>query len=696
MRKVLGGSLVALAACALAGPSLAATPREQQFSLAGQAAVKLLVAEEGWYRVTRKRLVAAGLPASAAPARLQLYADGKQVPIRATKAAIEFYGVPLDTVTTNKQTYWLIAGAKPGLRIRTVAGGVAAGPVARTFPATARSAPREIYVSSIHNGEAGNVFGPAVRAGAETVVKLALTRPALKRPASIAVALTGFSLLPHKTRVRVNGTVVGTVDFARQVRSVGTFAVPAGVLKEGTNTVGLQSTAGELDISVLDSVEIRYERGVVADRNVLDFVLRSGQRARIEGFTGRAVQVVDVTRPAAPVVLRPTITRTAAGYRATVGSTFRQRHLIAFLQGKQLTALDLVRNRASKLNAANQGADLVIVTHQSLGAALPPLVAARQAEGLRVAVVDVEDVYDEFAFGAHGPQPIKDFLDWTRTRWNPAPRFVLLVGDATHDPRDELGKGEFDLVPTRFVDTVYLETASDDWMADFNDDGIPELGVGRLPVRTLEQARGVIAKIVRYVAEGPSASRQMLLVSDKPIDYDFEAASRTLYGLIPSTWTTAAVNRREGPNDAAVRARLLAALNQGPSLVNFFGHGSIEIWTSGSILRPVDALALRNSRLSLYVMMTCLNGYFTDVEVKSLGEALLENPLGGAVAVWSSTGETVLSPQLSMDQKALELLFANPRTRLGEAMVQAKGVISDLDVRRTWVLFGDPTTRLHI
>jgi hypothetical protein len=102
------------------------------------------------------------------------------------------------------------------------------------------------------------------------------------------------------------------------------------------------------------------------------------------------------------------------------------------------------------------------------------------------------------------------------------------------------------------------------------------------------------------------------------------------------------------------------------------------------------------SALSLVVAMTCLNGYFIEPAASaiSLGESLLQAPNGGAVAVWSSTGETGLSGQIVMDEKALSLILAGSVT-LGDAMRQAKATVNDIDVRHTWVLLGDPTTRLH-
>jgi hypothetical protein len=95
-------------------------------------------------------------------------------------------------------------------------------------------------------------------------------------------------------------------------------------------------------------------------------------------------------------------------------------------------------------------------------------------------------------------------------------------------------------------------------------------------------------------------------------------------------------------------------------------------------------------------MMTCLNGYFVDPEGASLSEALVLAPNGGAIAVWSSTGLTVPTDQVRADQEAVRLLLNDPNMRLGDAMVSGKRVIRDIDVRHTWVLHGDPTTRLYL
>ena len=659
--------------------------------------MKIVVDKAGWYRVTFAELKKAGFVVPAKTSLLQVYVEGQEVPLRVTRAGIEFYGLPLDTLTTDRQTYWLTAGSKPGLRLGARRPGGTTGPLALAGVATARAQAKIGYYAAVRNGEAGNFFTQmVVRGGVDVRETVQLEGVDPIGAGTMGVALQGYSTSLHRVRVAVNGVELGVIEFTGQTRATTEFDVPTGALQDGKNIITLRGLGGELDYSLVESVVLTYRRLLLADRGVLDFVLPARQRARIDGFPHRAVRVMDVTTPTAPAEIRATIRRSARGFAATIGAAPRARHLTAFVDEKALRPATIAKNGPSTLHASGRGADLLIITHRRFAPALPPLVAARRSAGLRVVVADVEDVYDEFAFGAHGPQAISGFLSWTRAQWKPAPRFVLLVGDASLDPLNHYGLGDSDFVPTKLVDTVYLEAPSDDSLADFDDDSLPELAVGRLPVQTLEQARAVVAKLRRYDAQPPNASGEMLLVSDKRIDYDFEAASRTLFGLIPPTWTVQEVKRAEGPTDAAVRTRLLEALGRGPTIVNFFGHGATNIWTSGEILSSKHVSSLRNDRLSLYVMMTCLNGYFVNPgKFTSLGEALLYNPSGGAAAVWSSTGETVPTDQIAMDQKALALLFENPDMTLGEAMLQAKAAIRDEDVRRTWVLFGDPTMHLR-
>jgi hypothetical protein len=238
-----------------------------------------------------------------------------------------------------------------------------------------------------------------------------------------------------------------------------------------------------------------------------------------------------------------------------------------------------------------------------------------------------------------------------------------------------------------------METSSDDALADFNNDGLAEMAVGRLPLRTAAQAETVIGKIIGY-APGVSAEGA-LLVADHNEGYDFEGTSREVQSRLPASVPTTVINRGDTPPEQ-VKGQIITALNQGQMLVNYVGHGSVEVWTGANLLSSADAAALTNgNRLPLFVSMTCLNGYFHDLYTESLAEALLKAPNGGAVAAWASSGLTEPGAQSMMDRQLIQLLFSNNSPLLGDAVRGAKAATEDKDVRRTWILFGDPTMKLR-
>jgi hypothetical protein len=155
------------------------------------------------------------------------------------------------------------------------------------------------------------------------------------------------------------------------------------------------------------------------------------------------------------------------------------------------------------------------------------------------------------------------------------------------------------------------------------------------------------------------------------------------------------IYRSQFSSDAQAKGELVNGINQGALLVNFIGHGSVESWR-GSLLTLEDADNLVNGlRLPFFINMTCLNGFFQNPYGETLAEALIKASGGGAIAIWSSSGLTEPDKQAIMNKELIRLLFNGQSLTLGEATAKAKVSVSDQDIRRTWILFGDPTTRLR-
>jgi hypothetical protein len=561
----------------------------------------------------------------------------------------------------------------------------------QSFPLTIERKERKIYFSALLNGEAGNFFGPLI---ANAPVTQTLNVFALEQNSSadarLAIALQGVTRQPHQVTIEINGRFLGYINFANREHTVAQFTLALALLRRGPNEIKLSAPTSS-DVSLLDYVRLTYPRRFQAENDTLNFTLAAGQTARVNGFSTPAIRVLDITDPDAVRELQIKTRAEAAeanGYGFTVQAD-AERVLLALSERRLARVAAVTRNQPSRWQEYS-GADFVIITHRDFLASAERLAGARRRAGLSVAVVDVEDIYDEFSFGAHTAQALKDFLRWAREHWPRAPRFALLVGDGSTDPRNYFGYGDFDFLPAKLLDAGSMETAADGWLADFNDDGLPELAVGRLPVRTAAEAETVIAKLINFAPE--SSARGALLVTDRYDGYDFAAASQRLQAELPGAMNVQTINRADGAAEE-VRGRIIQAINQGPLVVNFSGHGSVEVWTGSGLLRTQDAAALTNqTRLSLFVMTTCLNGYYIDPLQASLAEAVLLRASGGAVAVLASTSLTGPDPQDALNRQFYRSLFSGQT--IGEALNAAKAAVADPDVRHSYVLFGDPTLRL--
>jgi hypothetical protein len=162
--------------------------------------------------------------------------------------------------------------------------------------------------------------------------------------------------------------------------------------------------------------------------------------------------------------------------------------------------------------------------------------------------------------------------------------------------------------------------------------------------------------------------------------------------------TVQRVDRRLQPSDAVASANIIANMNSGQALVNYSGHGNVDTWTDASIFTTDNAEVLNNGvKLPLVVVMDCLNGYFQEPSptFSGLAEAFLQAPNGGAVASFASSGLTIPDGQHVMNLQLYTLLYGSQPIALGDAIKISKAATSDIDVRRTWIFFGDPSMRIR-
>ncbi len=678
--------------------------------------IKLAVEADGIYEVSTSALARAGFDlASARTEELALTTGGAPVAFqlvgRGRDRALRFYGQALGSKAhTDRNVYWLTqtADAAPTALIQErSAAPAAAGAAAAAITATLRIEERNQYRGQAIADES-RWYWQTLFAPTESTITLSAPQ-VVAGAATLRLGVYGKTYSPavdpdHHLALTFNDTQVADVTWDGQGPHNIEVVLPADILRAGENRLVLAAsgdTGAPIDSVDLEWVEIAYRRELVTNGAALAFSgAATGYAVRV---SPRPAAVWDVTDPAAPVAL--TEMQWQDGVLRFGSDGTLRRFVVAPYAGLRRPA---AINAASDSDLHNWpgGADLIVVTAPAFREALQPLVAAREAQGLRVAVVDVEQVYDSFGYGRAGPEPIRALVQHALSEWTaPAPQFLLLAGDASYDPRGYLGGAELDLIPTQAVYTTFSGwTGSDVWYA-MPDDGPaarPALAVGRFPAQTATQLADMVAKTLAYEgAEGTEAWRtKAFLIADN--DEPGFAQEANEFAALLDDYTSEQVAIAD--DGSAARAALLRAFDEGSGLIGYFGHGSITLWAKEKVFDIEDAGKLSNrDRLPVVFTVTCLSGLFEHPTTPSLGETLLRTANGGAVAALVPSSAAVLSDQWLLARELASALSARPdgatpRT-LGAVVRQAQAGLPDglggiREILLTFNLLGDPALRL--
>ena len=613
----------------------------------------------------------------------------------------------------------------------------------------------------------------------ERAVRVAPLDPVINRPVRLRVRLWGNSYLPgveqpdHAVRMKLNDALEVLTD-----------RLPSGAFWDGLARRDIDTTgvdwlvAGEQELRFtlpyrpvlypdstwkdtgnvfLAWIEMDYTRRLVAHGDTIAFqsggVLKSEQSFSVAGFTATDLTVFDATDPFAPVRIQPVVSDSGGAvtlrFRAEAGGD-PPRRFLAWSNAK------LVRPRLELdapppdgyLRARTDPVQMIVITHHDFLTEAKALAEFRRTHfpggpgqpdpaSARVAVVDVQDIYDEFSFGRIDPTALRNFLQCARERYNggdpdAGPAYVLLMGDPHYDFRNTLGRGAKVFVPTYegyfdagLANSLYSpQFGSDDFYAYLDDpvDGQPDWGldlyIGRFPVRTATEAEIAVEKMQSYesaAADGPWKGRVTLVADDicqgtDPDNLMFLHMDQTeqLPPMLPEVLQIDKIYLYEFGTECAYSTKpaaadaLRARMNEGTLLVNFTGHGSDQQLADERVFETSGVPGLTNAdRLFLFFTASCSVGKY-DYFGEGLGEAMLLHRGGGAFAVFSASAVAYSGGNAEMNRKFFQALFPgrsalDPRP-VGEAAVNAKlnlSVPGNINSKR-YILLGDPAVKLAV
>lgn len=347
----------------------------------------------------------------------------------------------------------------------------------------------------------------------------------------------------------------------------------------------------------------------------------------------------------------------------------------------------------------------------------------RSHDNLEVEVVTTEQVYNEFSSGKMDVTAIRDFIRFLYQKEPNRLHYVLLFGDATYDYKSYKKSSLLPhfLVPTyqsrESLDPLTTYTSDDyygflkeqdgEWEENERGDARMDVGVGRLPVKSVTEARVVVDKLIHYATGAETKGNwknKAVFVADDGDGNLHESHAVVLSNLVESTLLPTYLfndayqpvvsgNERRLPT---LNADLLRVVNEGAAIVNFSGHGDASTWTQEQIFTLEEIQTAKGyHNLPLFITATCEFGRYDNPWVTSGAEQLVLSARGGAIGAITTTRPVYASSNFAMNQAFYKALSSNARTvRLGDLFKHTKNESLKGSLNRNLTLLADPSMQL--
>lgn len=369
--------------------------------------------------------------------------------------------------------------------------------------------------------------------------------------------------------------------------------------------------------------------------------------------------------------------------------------------------------------------EMVIITHPGLLPEAERLARFRRDhDGLAVKVVTTNQVYNEFSSGAQDVTAIRDYMRFLHQSGGRL-RYLLLFGRGSFDYKKRKEK-DFNLVPVyesyNFTDPVrsyasddyygFLEEHEGSWEENEQGNHSLDIGIGRLPVIDVNEARQVVNKLIHYQTRKETLGswrNTLVFIAD---DGDSNVHHRDAEKLAErAEQASPAINISKiylgaypqdkvanGERSPKAAEAVEQALERGAFVVNYTGHGSLDLLTNEYIITKAGIEKWKNThRLPLVVTATCEFGQH-DNTIRSGAESMLLNPVGGAIGLLTTARPVYSHTNFEINRAFYDFLFPaadQQMQRLGDIVRQTKnkGVPGTGVINRNFLLLGDPSMK---
>lgn len=696
-----------------------ASRRAAAFSRGTQSTARLLIDEEGLHRLSYESLAAAGFDfGGRTVSSMGLFDRKGAVPMAVVPAgetfgpgmAIEFYAEKSDSLY-NKRNQYTLRSDQAGV-FAQFNDAPPSGIPQTTYQETTLIENDRKYTFGSPNGDpwydvwVQAISGPASLNRSIVIEDLVPSAGA----ATLGLELWGVTYWPaapdHRVKAILNGVELVDETFDGHNQWSHQVAFDPNLLNTGSDAALTLQLPRDLpgviyDIVAVDHYSISYPRRLTtrsAAPEKLYFSHPGAGAYRVDGFNGDDI-----------VVYR----RDAQGLHRLTGSAVQwngSSFEVTFSGGGQadyyvqLDSAMLEPEVVPVPEPVDLGAGparYLVIAHPDFIDAVQPLVNHRAGQGYSTDVVDVEAIYERYSSGMVEPDAIRAYI--AEAVENRGTGYVLLVGGDSYDYHDRLGFASLSFIPSIYAQTDELITHApvDPLYGDLDRDGIVDVPVGRLPVRTDAELAAIIAKVLEFDAKD---YEQTLLAATDKYDADqgvsFKTLSDQLLQPLAGSWTITHADI-ETMGLSTAKQQVLDSLNDGSAFAQYFGHSSQTLWSFDRLLQISDVNGLQNQgRPAMVAQWGCWNNYFVDPQTSAMGVALLTAENRGAAAVLGASTWTTTADDVALGNRFLPMMGQPGRT-VGDVLVASKRNLASaqpglhLGAQWGWTLLGDPLTVLQ-
>jgi len=382
--------------------------------------------------------------------------------------------------------------------------------------------------------------------------------------------------------------------------------------------------------------------------------------------------------------------------------------ILYFSQLSLTKSAHLIPTNPGRLRNPDPGCEYLFITHKKFYNGLMPLFQYRSKD-FRIKFVTVDEIFDNFSFGKYDPLAIKHLLYYTTNNWTTIPKYVLLVGDATYDYKNNLVKDD----PPNYVPMYESGTClignpgippnyiyEGEYVNFFGDEAMI---LGRITARTSQELRNYIDKLITYETkdiDGMWCKKIILAGDDEWADnYEWEGITHVsscelVAGFIPDTLYDFIkvymvsyppfVYPTKKPN---AQKDFIKALNRGALAGCFVGHGNAHQLAHEGLFYDTSIPFIKNGRRHyFFYFASCTVGRFDDSDYECIGEQLARIK-EGAIGTMAATAGTDGGSNQVIGQ-ILFSLITNPDTNL--TMGECSFIARSYNWNLHYLLIGEP------